>query len=130
MTIFDQYADLQQYKRVHHTQRSFQEITVTVYKGNGSFNLTEHAYIALGCPTHALLYYSQQEHVCVIQRAAQSDRGAMKIRPRERTNKHYFQAKQFCEMVGITLERKHVYEAELKSGALVIHLGNEIEEQP
>jgi len=126
MTILEQYADLQQMtnKRGRHASNS--EMVVTVYKHQGSFNLSSKAYNALGCPTHVLFYYSNAQHVGIITRASKDDRGALKLYPRNRTQTHFFHGKLFCEKMGISLDRLHRYGVELQDGALVVQLGEEI----
>lgn len=125
MTIFEEYEDLQQYRRVHYMQAAMSDSNVVIYKNVGSINFSDSAYIALGKPNFVTLYYSREKHTCIIQQAVQSDTGALKVYPRKRTTKHYCHAKQFCMLVGVSLERLHRYEAEMKDGMLVVDLSKE-----
>ena len=126
MKILEQYADLQQLTN-HKGRHRSKGIVVTVYKSQGSFNLSPYAYKALGCPTHVLFFYSDTQHVGIITQASRDNIGALKLYPRNRSQAYFFHGKLFCEKIGISLDRLHRYETEVQDGALVVHLDKEIE---
>lgn len=102
-----------------------QTINITIYKGSGTINLSQYAYIALGRPNFVVLRYSNIEHTLIMTRASQSDSGALKMYLFPETTKHCCHAKQFCVLAGISLERLHRYEAVVKDGSLLVDLNKE-----
>lgn len=125
MSILETFPDLQQYKRVHHRRHKTDKLLVTIYKQAGSINLSETSYIALGRPKHLVLYYSQEKHTLLIQRASENDPSAIKVYQRGRCAIYFVNVRQFCLEIGIDLKQTRRYQAELQDDVLVVDLGKE-----